>query len=120
MANQVSFEVGADDPARALAFYGQVFGWRGEQAECPDAWLVDTSTEAGPGATRGLIRRGGPATFVKTLEVGSLEAMAAMVAAHGGQLVVPKMPIPGVGWLAYFRDPEGNVFGLTQPDAEAR
>jgi predicted enzyme related to lactoylglutathione lyase len=27
---------------------------------------------------------------------------------------------PGVGWLAYCRDPEGNPFGLMQADAEAK
>jgi uncharacterized protein len=34
--------------------------------------------------------------------------------------VVPKMPIPGVGWLAYFKDTEGNIVGVMQPDANAK
>jgi len=33
---------------------------------------------------------------------------------------VPKMPIPGVGWLAYAKDTEGNIFGIMQPDANAK
>jgi predicted enzyme related to lactoylglutathione lyase len=37
----------------------------------------------------------------------------------GGTLALPKMPIPGVGWLAYVKDPDGNIFGLTQPDTTA-
>jgi predicted enzyme related to lactoylglutathione lyase len=30
------------------------------------------------------------------------------------------MPIPGVGWLAYAKDTEGNLFGLMQPDPATR
>jgi predicted enzyme related to lactoylglutathione lyase len=29
------------------------------------------------------------------------------------------MPIPGVGWLAYCKDTEGNIFGLMQADPKA-
>jgi hypothetical protein len=32
---------------------------------------------------------------------------------------VPKMPVPGVGWLAYAKDPDGNIFGMMQTDASA-
>jgi predicted enzyme related to lactoylglutathione lyase len=34
-------------------------------------------------------------------------------------VAVPKMAIPGVGWLAYCTDTEGNVFGLMQNDPNA-
>ena len=36
------------------------------------------------------------------------------------QVALPKMPIPGVGWLAYMKDTEGNVFGMMQADANAK
>jgi predicted enzyme related to lactoylglutathione lyase len=29
------------------------------------------------------------------------------------------MPVPGIGWLAYLKDTEGNVFGVMQPDPAA-
>jgi predicted enzyme related to lactoylglutathione lyase len=29
------------------------------------------------------------------------------------------MPIPGVGWLAYFKDLDGHIFGVMQIDAGA-
>ena len=37
----------------------------------------------------------------------------------GGAIAVPKMPIPGVGWLAYGKDTEGNIFGIMQSDPTA-
>jgi predicted enzyme related to lactoylglutathione lyase len=30
------------------------------------------------------------------------------------------MPIPGLGWLAYYKDTEGNIFGMMQPDPNAK
>ena len=45
--------------------------------------------------------------------------MAAIESA-GGTLAHPKNAIPGVGWQAYFKDPEGNVFGVHQPDHNAK
>lgn len=39
--------------------------------------------------------------------------------AAGGAVVLPKMAVPGVGWLAYFRDTEGNVFGMMESDESA-
>jgi predicted enzyme related to lactoylglutathione lyase len=29
------------------------------------------------------------------------------------------MPVPGVGWTAYFKDTEGNTFGVIQFDPSA-
>jgi len=38
----------------------------------------------------------------------------------GGNICVPKMAIPGVGWLAYAQDPAKNVFGVLEPDTDAK
>lgn len=32
---------------------------------------------------------------------------------------MPKMSIKGVGYCAYFKDTEGNVFGVIEADASA-
>ena len=34
-------------------------------------------------------------------------------------MALPKSPVPGVGWLAYCTDTEGNIFGMLQPDENA-
>jgi hypothetical protein len=38
------------------------------------------------------------------------------VVAAGGKTLTEKMPIPGVGVLAYCVDPEGTVFGVLQAE----
>jgi predicted enzyme related to lactoylglutathione lyase len=30
------------------------------------------------------------------------------------------MAIPKIGWLAYAEDPAGNVFGIIEPDTNAK
>jgi predicted enzyme related to lactoylglutathione lyase len=42
------------------------------------------------------------------------------VAELGGSIAMPKMPVPTVGWLAYGKDTEGNLFGFMQFDPEAK
>ena len=36
------------------------------------------------------------------------------------EIALPRMPIPTVGWLAYAKDTEGNLFGMMQMDANAK
>jgi predicted enzyme related to lactoylglutathione lyase len=52
--------------------------------------------------------------------VDSLDETIKVIEGAGGLCVVPKMPIPGVGWLAYFIDTEGHIFGAMQADAAAK
>jgi len=40
------------------------------------------------------------------------------VKAAGGSVALDKIQVPGVGWLSYVKDPEGNIFGMLQPDAQ--
>ena len=58
--------------------------------------------------------------FVCTIDVPDLAATLKRVAELGGKVVVPTMPIPTVGWLAYAIDTETNVFGMMQMDAAAK
>lgn len=56
---------------------------------------------------------------VVTVQVDSLDATLAAATAHGAEQALPRMPVPGVGWLAYVRDPDGNVVGVLEPDPTA-
>jgi hypothetical protein len=37
----------------------------------------------------------------------------------GGEILVPRIPLPGIGWLAYLSDTEDNVLGVMQHDPGA-
>lgn len=57
--------------------------------------------------------------FVCTVQVDSVDDMLATNDRLGGLVALPKMSVPGVGWLAYVKDPDGNIVGLLQPDVAA-
>lgn len=128
MPRVVHFEIQAENPERAVAFYREVFGWTFNQWGGQDYWLITTGPDSEPGINGGLMRRRGPApsvgqpvnAYVCTVQVPSVDDYAVKAAAHGGNLVVPKMPIPGVGWLVYVVDPEGNIFGMHEVDPAAK
>ena len=54
-----------------------------------------------------------------TVDVDDLDAFVAKAGASGGSVALPRMAVPGVGWLAYVKDSEGNILGLMQADAAA-
>jgi len=127
MARVVHFEIHADNPERAAKFYSDLFGWRLTKWDGPaDYWLVVTGPDGTPGINGGLLRRQHPAggndgviAYVCTVQVDDLDRDFARAQQLGGAVALPKMPVPGVGWLAYVKDTEGNVLGMMQPDAKA-
>ena len=122
MPRPIHFEIPADDPERARKFYGDIFGWTFQKWDGPmPYWLVTTGQNGEPGIDGGLMPRQQPgATTVNTVGVPSLDDTLRKIEGGGGRTVVPRMAIPGIGWLAYCLDPEGNTFGVMEADEKAK
>jgi len=121
MPRVVHFEIPSDDPERAVRFYSELFGWEFQKWEGPmDYWLVTTGNKDEPGINGGLMARQDASQGVTyVVDVPSVDEYLARAEAAGGSVVVPKMPVPGVGWVAYVADPDGNVTGMMQEDPSA-
>ncbi|HEU5102611.1 MAG TPA: VOC family protein [Roseiflexaceae bacterium] len=121
MARVVHFELAADDPERAIQFYEKVFGWQIQKWDGPqDYWLATTGERGTPGIDGAIMRRDpNMPAVVNTIDVASLDESLAKLTANGGTVVAPKMTIPGVGYMAYCQDTEGNTFGMMQADPAA-
>jgi predicted enzyme related to lactoylglutathione lyase len=123
MPRPVHFELEAEDPERAVRFYTDVFGWKFDKWEQEGFpyWLITTGGPEEPGIDGGLGPRqpGHTPGTVNTIGVEDLDAALAAVQGAGGKVVRPKEPIPGIGWLAYCEDTEGNPFGMMQGDPSA-
>ncbi len=123
MPRPIHFEIPANDPEKIISFYKAMFGWTVQKWEGGGMpyWLVTTGPDGEPGINGGIMPKRDPQQpCVNTIGVKNIDDAIAAVAANGGQVVVPKMPIPGVGWLAYGKDPEGNIFGMMQADTSAK
>jgi predicted enzyme related to lactoylglutathione lyase len=53
------------------------------------------------------------------MEVSDFEATVKCITDAGGIVALPKFAVPGVCWQGYFLDPDGNSFGIFQPDPSA-
>ena len=129
MSRPIHFEIHAADPKRAISFYADLFGWTFTKWAGPvDYWVIKTGDEGVPGINGGLLPRqgGGPApmqalnAYVCTIDVADLDASLRRAGEVGGAVVLSKMPIPGIGWLAYLHDTEKNIFGVMQADTQAK
>ena len=129
MPRVVHFEIHASDPDRAVKFYTTLFGWEMTKWDGPvDYWLIRTGPADQRGIDGGLVRRHGADpvemqavnAYVCTVDVPNLDEYVAKALANGATIALPKMPIPGVGWLAYVKDTEGNILGMMQADAGAK
>ena len=128
MPRVVHFEVHASEPERLVAFYQRLFDWKFEPWGPPGTyWLIRTGSAEQPGIDGGLLKRHGARAadgqavnaFVCTVDVPSAKEALARAESLGGSVALPIMAIPGVGWLGYAKDPDGNLVGLMQQDASA-
>jgi len=122
MARVVHFEIPADNPERVAEFYKKVLGWEIQKWEGPmDYWLISTGKDSEPGIHGGIARnKDRPASGVLvTAQVDSVDDCLKKIVTAVGSIVVPKRAIPGVGYQAHFRDPEGNVIGIMENNPSA-
>lgn len=121
MSRVIHFEISADDPERVATFYRTLFGWTIDRWDGPAPyWVVTTGPTDQPGINGGIFVRQGPVGHVNTIDVADIDAFLRKVPGAGGEVVVLKRAIPGIGWNAYCKDTEGSVFGVLQSDPAAK
>ena len=115
------FEIPADDIPTLQKFYGGLFGWNftkmpgstGEQ----EYHIINTGDESLGG---GMMNRQDPSHApVNYVMVETVEASLNKAVELGAKVIVPKMPVPGMGWFAVLMDPQNNPIGLWQEDTGA-
>jgi predicted enzyme related to lactoylglutathione lyase len=116
MPRIVHFDIPSDNPERAQKFYQDVFGWEFAKWDGPmEYWMVKTGENDTPGINGGLARRmPGQIGMINTIDIPSIDEYIIKIQSNGGQILVPKMEIPGVGHYATCMDTEGNIFGIIQ------
>lgn len=122
MSNRVvHFEIPCNNPEKTMQFFKDVFGWNFVQFGQDQYWLAMSGDASTPGINGGFMKRRDPAQpIVNSIDVADIDAAMKKVQDSGGEIVVPKQAIPTVGWLSYFKDPDGNIHGLYQVDSSAK
>jgi predicted enzyme related to lactoylglutathione lyase len=116
----IHFEIPANDVEKVKKFYVDLFGWKitklpGEM----EYYSIETvpMDEKGnlkePGVNGGLYKKETPEQHpLNYVYVESVDEYSKKVEALGGQILVSKTEVPGMGWFAVAKDPEDNVFGI--------
>ncbi|WP_430791264.1 VOC family protein [Virgibacillus flavescens] len=131
MGRMVHFEIHVDDMERAKSFYGDVFDWKFEDwtdyAGMPYFGAV-TGDANEMGINGALMQRQGPPPeanqplngFACTMGVADYDSIEKKILEKGGTVAMPKYALPGMAWQGYYKDTEGNLFGIHQPDENAK
>jgi uncharacterized protein len=131
MGRLIHFEIHVDDMERAKKFYGDVFGWSfqdwSEYAGLPYFGAV-TGSEDELGINGALMQRQsappettqGLNAFVCTMGVEDYDSTETKIMKNGGKVAMPKYALPEMAWQGYYFDTEGNIFGIHQPDVNAK
>ena len=125
MPRPVHFEIQATDPQTLQGFYSAVFGWTFQKWGEIDYWVITTGDEP-MGINGGLLPRNGVDSradapiSAATLVIGVDDCQAyydkCISAGATEQMAVTHMP--GVGTMAYFKDPDHNIFGIIEPEMD--
>jgi predicted enzyme related to lactoylglutathione lyase len=67
-----------------------------------------------------MMKRENVKNVVNTMDVPSVDEFVQKITSNGGQIVMPKSVIPSVGYFAYCKDTEVNLFGIMQEDKSAK
>lgn len=119
------FEIQSSDTNREIQFYQSVFGWQFFKEEFVpiEYYRIETN-----GINGGLLKRPaktpptecGTNAFTCSIQVENFDNTAALILENGGQIAMPKFAVPNRCWQGYFIDPDNNVFGLFEVDANAK
>ena len=127
MPTIVHFEIPADDVERSKKFYSDLFGWKIEKWSGSadigmEYWTITTTDDKGNKALGGgMMKRQGPQQPITNyIDVKSIDEYCSKVQQLGGKVHVPKMPVPGMGYLAVCLDTENNAFGIWETNENAK
>ena len=123
----VHFEIPADDIEKLSRFYSRLFNWKiiHSPIEGMDYWVIQTvpTDDKGmpqrPGVNGGMFPKQPEQkdlNAVNYITVENIDDYLRKVINLDGKILMPKQKVPTVGYIALAMDPEGNQFGLLQPE----
>ena len=102
------------------AFYRDLFGWalRDVPMAGYDTYAFLPAPDRGIGGGVGQLASGDPGFVTIYVEVTDPQSVLDRAVQAGAEVALPVTDLPGVGAIARFRDPQGNVVGLVQSAPE--
>lgn len=119
------FEIPVNDLARAMAFYGAVFGHALERASVGGNEMAFFPYAQGAPGSSGALAQGGSYLPGKSgvriyFDVLDIQATLARAVQAGGAVLYPETAVGAFGFVAELEDLDGNCIGLHAMAASAQ
>lgn len=117
----VHCELSADDVGAAKKFYKKLFDWKLKDlgSEMGNYTLIDAGGKnAGGGMTKKMMP-GQPTAWLNYVEVKSVKKTIAKAENAGAKVLLAYQPIPGMGAVGIFLDPQGAALGVWESSKKA-
>jgi uncharacterized protein len=121
----IHFEIPANNPEKLSEFYKNLFGWKVKKVpmgEMGDYWMFETREGTANNMEKAMSTAGTNGGMMKKMDadqrpvnyimVESVDEFSKKIKALGGKILIPKTPIPNMGFFAVGTDPEGNHIGI--------
>jgi predicted enzyme related to lactoylglutathione lyase len=107
-------ELLSTDPARARAFYSELFGWKMDTQEIPNFGSRSefSPAEGQSGSIMPTLAPEQPSGWAVYVNVPDIAAAVAQVGKLGGKVILKPVEVHGEGIFAVVADPTGGVFKL--------
>lgn len=109
-------ELVTSDVEASANFYSSIFGFKAEMQDMGE--LKATVFKQGDEMFANLLPKptpDAPDAWVFYVEVTDAQETTDLAKKSGGSVIVPPMPLPPIGTVAWLADPTGAVFGILQP-----
>ena len=114
----VWYELMTTDPQAAIAFYGEVIGWKAQPFE-GGPYTMWVGSQGPLGGTMPLPepakKMGAPPHWMAHVEVADVDQSAARARELGGHVYVEPQDIPTIGRFAVIADPQGASISIFKP-----
>lgn len=112
----IHVEISCHDREAAKKFYGELFGWKFLDFPEMNYSTIDSGQSPNMGGGLNPVTPENPAgTVTVYVYTEDIEDTLHKVENLGGAVILPKMEVPTVGFLAFFKDLTGNTLALLQP-----
>lgn len=110
----VHWELMGPDANALNSFYGEMFGWKGEEVPGFGGYSLVGADDSGLAGAVGAGNEHMPAYQCMYVEVQSIDDHLAKAEAAGGKTAVPRTVVPGMATFGMFHDPAGNLVGIVE------
>jgi len=120
----IHFEIPAQDVDKLKSFYENLFGWKivKTPGDFMEYWVIQTvpTDDKGmpmrPGVNGGMYKKQSESNIpVNYVRVEDIDKALHDVVELGGKVTMGKQEVPGIGYVAQIRDPEGNPIAMIHP-----